>query len=92
MVDAPSLNPQVRLLQHCFRLCVRKNATTWARGACSKKDLVVSNDALKLADMLMRGRLDVHVVADFEDHCLDPRRDWFNEDVEKGWIDSSTSL
>lgn len=91
MIDAPSLAPQARLTQHCFRLCVRKDATTWARGTRSKEELVVSDNALKLADMLMTGRLDVHVVADFEDHCLDPSHDWFNEGVEERWFDMSTS-
>lgn len=70
---------------------MRKNGTTWAKGARSTGDLIVSDDALKLADMLMTGRLDAHVVADFEDHCLDPCCDWFNEGVEEEWTGISTS-
>lgn len=85
MIHPPALKPDARLKSHCFRICVRKTAPTWAKGSRPKEHIIVSERALKMADMLMKGQLDVHVVADFEDHCLDPRRDWFNDGIENSW-------
>lgn len=87
MIQPSSLCVDARKHEHCFRLCVRDGAQagTWAKGAKPKGDLHVSNAALKVADALLSGKGPVHDVADFEDHCLDPRRDWFNEDIEVSW-------
>lgn len=93
MVHTPSLAPGVRRREHCFRLCVRdaEEIGTWAKGARPKKDLRVSETALALADGLLAGKGSVHDVTDFEDHCLDPRRDWYNDGIEKSWPSAQTT-
>lgn len=84
MIQPSSLRAGVRKREHCFRLCVRDGtqAGTWAKGAKPKGELQVSDTALKVADAVLSGKGPVYDVVDFEDHCLDPRRDWFNEGIE----------
>lgn len=79
VVEAARLAPGVRGLRHCFRVCVRDEGdSTWARGALPDDALCVSKEALKRCDKAIVDSVLVQAVVDFEDHCLDPARDWFN--------------
>lgn len=78
VVDAASLTPTSRRAAHCLRVhAKRAPAGTWGRGARPRHVLHVSADALALVDRLLAAPR-VLPVADFEDHCLDPRADWLN--------------
>lgn len=87
MIQASSLQADVRKSEHCFRLCVRdsEQAGTWAKDTRPKGDLQVSTNVLNIADSLFDGKGPLHDVVDFEDHCLNPASDWFNEDIEASW-------
>lgn len=93
MVDGPSLAMDVRRKEHCFRLSVRSKgeAGTWGN-VRPKEDVAVSENSLTVADRLLCGKGCVYDVSDFEDHCLDPRRDWYNSGIEKSWPSKQKTL
>lgn len=88
MIHPPSLHPDVRKGEHCFRVCAipEGETGTWAKATKPKESLHVSQEALKGADLLLSGDASVHEVVDFEDHCLDPKTDWLSHHIH---IDST---
>lgn len=94
-IDPDRLQPSIRRNAHCARVRVKVKSSvgSWVKAMLPSGDRVlkVDDDALKLGHQLLmkpgsKERVDVggvHVedVVDFEDHCLDPRYDWLNEQL-----------
>lgn len=93
-LDATRLTPEKRESVHCCRVCVKfQKDSTWARAVKPDSTLRVSSRALALTHEVLTAYfadppsnpydLDLQQVADFEDHCLDPRCDWLNDRITK---------
>lgn len=81
-IDARLLKPETRAKQHCMRIAVKTAAAgTWTQAILQPIALVVSETALRKVDGFLSERLELPIditVADFEDHCQNPRSDMFN--------------
>jgi ER membrane protein complex subunit 8/9 len=80
-LDAPRLAPDKRERMHCFKVFVVDSGpalTTVASGIRPDGDLVVAAETLALCHRALLSAECTYSVSDFEDHCLDVQRDWFN--------------
>lgn len=93
-LDAARLTPEKRESSHCCRVCVKSQKTgTWSRAIKPDTTLNVSSRALAIVHEILTAYFDdtpsipydinLRKVADFEDHCLDPRCDWLNDHITK---------
>lgn len=86
-LHAAALSPDQRQSSCAFRLHTLpqepSSSGSWARGLRDEKHFIVEQDTLMVCDGLLGHRDNVYSVYDFEDHCLDPTRDWFNTDFSQ---------
>lgn len=90
MVDTKMLTPANRLSGHAFKVYRKSGSRSWARRRLEADALRVTARGLQGADKLMKGDLYALDVIDFEDHCADPKSDWFNEKVREEWDQIAT--
>lgn len=91
-IEAERLTPERRKSTHCTRVFAKPQQDgSWGRASRPDATLQVSQRALSITDniltaafsvssMVVNG-LDPYQVSDFEDHCLDPRCDWYNSNI-----------
>jgi hypothetical protein len=83
-LDAERLSAERRQLTHCFNLFVldeKSETTPWVNGRRPAQDLTVDIRTLALCHRALSSAACVHSASDFEDHCLDLGRDWFNTEL-----------
>jgi Uncharacterised protein family (UPF0172) len=82
VLDPERLASDVRRRTHCFRVHSKEEGSdgSWDKGMRddSEADLTVAQSALERCDLELSSLTGPNVVADFEDHCLNPSRDWLH--------------
>jgi Uncharacterised protein family (UPF0172) len=86
LLDAQKLHPRRRCGEQCFRLCTMDGgpkSASWGKGKWDTEVLEVSPAVLAACDSWLKDSpASAQSVVDFEEHCMDPSRDWLNPSTE----------